>query len=218
LKESCGFSEQELLGEISLRHFLHGKPSILGSGDGQKKEYGMPSGSTLKKDADHESHIQDSSIVRAHQHACRAFCKENQSKENMGRSRGGLTTKIHAVVDGLGYPLEIRLTEGQVHDVTQSDLCLQGENSDYVICDKGYDSAEFRSDIEQLGREAVIPPRKNRKSPYEYDKHLYKERHLVENFFCRIKEYRRLSTRYDATSYAFRAFAILASIIIWLRF
>jgi transposase len=136
----------------------------------------------------------------------------------MGRSRGGLTTKIHVVVDGLGLPLEISLTEGQAHDITQSHLALAGEPSEYVICDKGYDSEEFRTNIEKSGRKSVIPPRKCRKSQFDYDKHIYKERHLVENFFCKIKEYRRLATRYDATNYSFRAFVLLASIFIWLRF
>lgn len=136
----------------------------------------------------------------------------------MGRSRGGLSTKIHAVVDGLGLPLEIALTEGQTHDMTQSNLALKGEFSDYVICDKGYDSAEFRAAIGRAGSKAVIPSRKCRREQFEYDAHIYKERHLVENFFCRIKEYRRLATRYDAMSHSFRAFLILASILIWVRF
>jgi transposase len=136
----------------------------------------------------------------------------------MGRSRGGLSTKIHVVVDGLGYPLELSLTEGQVHDITQADLALRGEFSNYVICDKGYDCGAFRSTIEKLGRQAVIPPRKCRRDQMKYDKHMYKERHLVENFFCRIKEYRRLSTRYDGRAFSFRSFMVLAAILIWLRF
>jgi len=174
--------------------------------------------SSLKKDADHESHILDSSIVRVHQHACRAYCKADQPIQMMGRSRGGLSTKIHVVVDGLGYPIEIAITEGQVHDIIQANLVLNGENSEYVICDKGYDSQEFRNAIQRQNRKAVIPSRKCRKEAIEYDRHIYKERHLVENFFCKMKEYRRLSTRYDAMTSSFRAFVILASILVWLRF
>jgi len=129
---------------------------------------------------------------------------------------GGRTTKIHAVVDGLGLPIEIRITEGQIGDVKQWDLALKGESAKYVICDKGYDSTEFRAHIEKAGSKPVIPGRKHRREQIEYDTHVYKERYLVENFFCKIKEYRRLATRYDATTNAFRAFVILAAILLWL--
>lgn len=185
---------------------------ILALDDGRIWEYETLFGTTLKKGADHESHIQDSSTVRVHQHACRAFCKTDQVKENMGKSVGGRTTKIHAVVDGLGYPLEVRLTEGQVHDATQWDLSLKGAQAEFVICDKAYDSGDFGDSIAKSGSKAVIPSKKNRKEEIEYDTHMYKERHLIENFFCKIKEYRRLATRYDATACSFRAFVVFAAI------
>lgn len=134
----------------------------------------------------------------------------------MGKSVGGRTTKIHVVVDGLGLPIEIRITEGQVGDVKHGDLALKGERPRYVICDKGYDSTEFRTCIRTIGSEPVIPCRKHRREQIDYDTHVYKERHLVENFFCKMKEFRRLSTRYDAMTDVFRAFVVLAAVLIWL--
>lgn len=134
----------------------------------------------------------------------------------MGKSVGGRTTKIHAVVDGLGLPIEIRITEGQIGDVKQCDLALKGESAEYVICDKGYDSTEFRTYIRTAGSTPVIPCRKHCREQIKYDTHVYKERHLVENFFCKIKEFRRLATRYDAMTDVFRAFVILAAVLVWL--
>jgi putative transposase len=119
-------------------------------------------------------------------------------------------------VDALGNPVRLRVTAGQVADVTQAEALVAGLETDHVIADKGYDSSTFVGAIEAGGATAVIPPRSNRKEPRDYDEHLYKERNLVERFLNRIKHCRRVATRYDKTARNYLAFVTLASIMVLL--
>jgi len=105
----------------------------------------------------------------------------------MGKSRGGLSTKIHAAVDALGNPLRLLLTEGQASEYGQADALIDGFQADYVLADKGYDSDHFVGIILENGAIPVIPSRMNRKEPRDYDKELYKERNLVERLFQKLK-------------------------------
>jgi transposase len=134
----------------------------------------------------------------------------------LGRSRGGFGTKLHIAVDGLGNPVEFILTGGQEADVTQGTALIEGHETDAVIADKGYDDNEFVAAIEARGATAVIPPRKNRVFKREYDKHLYKERNLAERFINRIKQYRRVATRYEKTARNFLGFVHVAAIMVLL--
>ena len=110
----------------------------------------------------------------------RSFPKNGgQAAQALGRSRGGFSTKIHVSVDGLGNPLRFILTGGQQHDITQAEELIAGYAGEHVLADKGYDAQEFRRHILELGMLPVIPPRSNRKEPADYDRHLYRERHLV---------------------------------------
>lgn len=138
-------------------------------------------------------------------------------KEALGRSRGGFSTKIHVATSGLGLPVELQVTPGQQADVTQGPALLAGHQPEKVIADKGYDSDAFVQIIEAAGAEAVIPPRKKRTEPREYDKALYKERNLIERFINRIKQFRRVATRYEKTARNFLAFVQVASIMVLLR-
>ena len=95
--------------------------------------------------------------------------------EALGRSRGGFSTKIHIVVDALGNPVEFILTAGQEADVTQAEPLIEGHEAEAFILDKAYDSDAVVAAAKRQGAEAVIPPKKNRKVPRDYDKHLYKE-------------------------------------------
>lgn len=160
----------------------------------------------------------DATIVRVHQHATFAIKKAAQPAEGIGKSRGGRTTKIHVVVDALGLPIDLHITEGNCHDITQAERLLSGKESKNVIADKGYDSNSLRALILDSGRTAVLPGRSCRREEIVYDEHLYKERHLVENYFGRIKQYRRVATRYEAKVELYRAMVVLASILVWLRF
>ena len=134
----------------------------------------------------------------------------------IGRSRGGLTCKIHVAVDALGNPVRWRLTGGEVHDSTQGIALIKDFDAQAVLADKGYDSNEIVSYIQDHQMHAVIPPKSNRIEQRQYDKHLYKERNLVERFFSRIKHFRRIATRYEKLDRNFLSFINLAFAIIWL--
>lgn len=145
--------------------------------------------------------------------------KRGQQHQAIGRSRGGITTKIHAIVDALGYPLCYRLTAGHQHDCVMGYEMLQNmELTDTtVIADRGYDMNNILESIEKQDGVAVIPSRKHRKEQRDCDWWLYKECHLVEALFNRLKHYRRLATRYDKLACSFMAFLSLASIMLWIR-
>ena len=134
----------------------------------------------------------------------------------MGRSRGGFSTKLHVAVNGLGLPVELQVTPGQVADITQAEALLKNHDFDAAIADKGYDSKKLVAYIKSRNAEAVIPPRSNLKDQREYDHHLYKERNLVERFINRIKQYRRVATRYEKTGRNFLAFVQVAAITVLL--
>jgi transposase len=149
---------------------------------------------------------------------CRRFKKNgDQSEQALGRSRGGFSTKIHILVDALGNPLRFLLTGGQRHDYTQAAALLESYQFEHAIADRAYDVNALLETIADSGAEAVIPPKKNRTEQRDYDRHLYKERHLVECFINKIKWYRRIFTRYDKLARRFTAFLHLAGALIWLR-
>ncbi len=135
----------------------------------------------------------------------------------MGRSRGGFSTKIHIAVDALGNPVELILTGGQGADVTQAEPLINAHEAGAYILDKAYDSDAVIQAARQQGGEAVIPPKKNRKVPRGYDKHLYKGRKEVEWFINLLKQYRRVATRYEKTARNFLGFVHVASAMILLR-
>lgn len=117
--------------------------------------------------------------------------------EGIGRSKGGLTSKIHCIVDGLGNPVDFLLTGGQVHDSKMACQLLKNKEADFVLGDKAYDSDEIiEMIVTEMKATAVIPSKSNRKEQREHDKHYYKERNLVERFFCRLKQFRGIATRY----------------------
>lgn len=135
----------------------------------------------------------------------------------MGRSRGGFSTKIHVLVDGLGYPLRFGLTAGQRHDITQAETLLDGFDFECVIADRGYAAAYFVDSLLQNGIQAVIPPHQRATVLREYDKWLYRERHLVEGFINKIKHFRRIFSRFDKLDQSFLGCLHFVSVLIWLR-
>ena len=119
-------------------------------------------------------------------------------------------------VNGLGMPVELKVTSGQVADITQAEALLESHDFDAAIADKGYDSKKLLAYIESRGAEAVIPPRSNLTDQREFDHQLYRERNLVERFVNRIKQYRRVATRYEKTARNFLAFIQVAAIMVLL--
>lgn len=137
----------------------------------------------------------------------------------MGRSRGGLTTKIHALVDARGLPIRLVLTPGQTHDSKGAAMLLGPlDPACTVLADKAYDANWIRDHINKRGSVANIPFKKDRKQIGTFDADLYKERNLVERFFNKIKHLRRVATRYEKLAANFLAMVKLAAIRIWLRY
>ena len=173
----------------------------------------------FSQDADMESIMVDGTIVRAH--ACSAGAPQGllEVTENraLGRSKGGHTTKIHVMVDALGNPLDFILTGGQEADITQAYVLVKGIKATYALMDKAYDADRLIEQLIEQGITPVIPPRSNRKVQREYDKHIYKERHLVECFIGKIKQYRRVFSRFEKWAKNYRYFIYFASVLIWMR-
>ena len=135
----------------------------------------------------------------------------------MGRSRGGLTSKIHAVVDANGLPVQLGLTPGEAHDNRLCSVLLNGLNRRTILlADRGYDADWIRELANQQGAWANIPAKRNRKEAICFSPYLYRARNLVERFFNKIKQCRRIATRYDKLAANYLAFIKLASICIWL--
>ncbi|GAC1045353.1 hypothetical protein thsrh120_53580 [Rhizobium sp. No.120] len=134
----------------------------------------------------------------------------------MGRSRSGLTSKIHALVDAEGRPATLRLTGGQVADCTQADALTDelGEG-DILLADKGYDTNAIRAKAAERKAWANIPPKTNRKGPFVFSRWVYRQRNLVERFLNRIKQFRGIATRYDKRPENYLAAVKLVAARIW---
>ena len=123
--------------------------------------------------------------------------EKNGSSQAIGRSRGGLTTKIHVIVDALGNPVTVSLTPGQASDLSQAAPLLDEVEPEAFLADKAYDADALIEALEERGITPVIPPKANRLIQRETDFALYCERNLVERFFCKLKGFRAIATRYD---------------------
>ena len=167
--------------------------------------------------AAHDAAVQmiDTSIVRVHQHGA---CITRNKRQSMGRSWGGLTTKIHALVDTHGRPVRLAVTPGEAHDNRLAGKILSRlKAGSMLLADRGYDADWIREFAIKKGAWANIPPKRNRNDPICFSPYLYRARNLVERFFNRIKQCRRVATRYDKLAANYLAFVQLASIRVWPR-
>ena len=165
---------------------------------------------------DEQAVMIDATIVRAH--SCAAgYERGGNESQALGRSKGGFTTKIHAIVDALGNPIRFSLTGGHRNDITQAATLLSPHHHTLVLADKGYDSNELVDMLEKQGCSVVIPSRKTAKAPRNIDIEGYKERFLIETFFSKIKHFRRIFSRFDKTTSAFLGFIYFAASLIWMR-
>lgn len=172
----------------------------------------------LIEEPDMEWLLIDSTVVRAHPCAAGAPQKKGgQAKQALGKSVGGFSTKIHATVDALGNPLRLLLTGGQRGDATQAIALLEGFDFAGVMADRGYDADDILDFIARNDAEAVIPAKKNRIVQRDTDWHTYKDRHLVECFMNKIKQYRRIFSRFEKYASRYMSFLSFASALIWLR-
>ena len=142
--------------------------------------------------------------------------KKGEQKQAVGRSRGGRNTKIHAIADAKGRLLSILLTGGQAHDCPPAPrLIRRTKPARKLLGDKAYDSAPLRQWLKDRDTRAVVPNKSNRKQPFSFDRKSYKQRHRIENAFCRLKDFRRIATRYDKLARNFLASVCLVAAIVW---
>lgn len=142
--------------------------------------------------------------------------KRGEQKQAVGRSRGGRNTKIHALADAKGRLIAILLTGGEAHDCPVAErLINRVEAAERLLGDKAYDSNDLREGLDQRGTKPVIPNRCNRNSPFPFSKRLYKLRWRIESAFNRLKDFRRIATRYDKLARNYLASVCLAAALVW---
>ena len=168
-----------------------------------------------KKGSDVPFAMIDATHIKAHQDACRY--PGDPTIQGFGKTKGGYNSKLNCVVNREGKPLSFILMPGNCHEITTAKECLEGLAEAIVLADKGYDSDDFRKFIRASGGVAMIPPKKNRVRPIFYDKEFGRERHKVENYFCRLKRFRRIDTRYEKRADTFMGLVFLAAISDWLK-
>jgi transposase len=161
------------------------------------------------------SHQEHLDRLDLHQGAALGLRRKRGAKaQAIGPSRGGQTTKVHALTDTVGRPFALTLTPGNVADVTVAPVLLaRARGARYVLADKGYDADALRRAVRKAGAVPVIPGRSTRKRRIVYDRSRYRERHLIENAFCRLKDFRRIATRYDKLARNFLSAVALAAIL-----
>lgn len=155
----------------------------------------------------------DSTHCKVHQHSNGPGTPGEQA---IGKSRGGLNTKIHMVVDVMGrLAAAMEITPGNTSDIAVAPDLLENLEDVAVAGDKGYDSRELRDTLRAQDCEPCIPARKNVKNPEPYDAALYRTRHVVENVFQRLKIYKRVASRFEKTKRMFFAFVCVVMAAIY---
>lgn len=128
-----------------------------------------------------------------------------------------MSSKIHLLCNGKGLPLRLILTAGQVHDVTQAEALLEGQGGTHVIADRGYVSHQLAEMIDEAGAKFVIPPKRRSKIRCHFSKKIYRERNIIERAINKLKQFRRVATRFEKNAANFLAMLHLAAIHLWLR-
>jgi transposase len=182
----------------------------------------------LQRDADENGGVAwskqyvDGSSVRAHQHAAGAKGSDGE-KEALGRSRGGFSTKFHVKADGEGKPLALIVTPGQRHESKVFESLMEasaggteGRRPETLLGDKGYSYRGIRLHLARRGIRAVIPLRSDQGEDPGFDRAAYRERNRVERLVGRLKQWRRVATRYEKRASNYLAVLMLASIVVWL--
>lgn len=142
--------------------------------------------------------------------------KRGDYEEAIGRSRGGRTTKIHALTDDQGRPRVLLLSPGNINDIALAPALLAAAGPiKRLIADKAYDANSLRQLLATKRAKAVIPSTTSRNQPIPYDKRLYRKRNLIERMFARLKDFRRIATRYDKLARNFLAGALIAAAVVW---
>ncbi|MCP4026638.1 MAG: IS5 family transposase [Sphingomonas sp.] len=160
----------------------------------------------------------DATYLKAHRTASSLRGKKGGLGRLIGRTKGGMNTKLHAVTDAEGRPLSFFMTAGQVSDYTgAAELLDDLPKAQWMLGDRGYDADWYRDALQAKGITPCIPGRKSRIIPVKYDKRRYRSRSRIEIMFGRLKDWRRIATRYDrCPTVFFSAIALAATVIFWL--
>ena len=157
---------------------------------------------------------------RQHNHSGASTCSRcarGSNGRNSVNQEVGFSTKVHATTDALGCPTRFILAGGNASDYTQAIPLIDGQGAEKIVADKGYDSQAIIDAIEAKRAEPVIPPRRLRKTQRKYDRYIYKERNVIERIFNKLKQFRRVSSRYDKLATSFLSFLHPAAIAVWLK-
>ncbi|MBF0852429.1 IS5 family transposase [Gluconobacter sp. R75690] len=160
----------------------------------------------------------DATYLKAHRTASSLRLKKGNPRRLIGRTKGGMNTKLHAITDQNGRPLSFFMTAGQISDYTGATALLDSlPAAQWMLGDRGYDADWFRDALEEKGIKPCIPGRKSRGKPVKYDKRKYKRRNRIEIMFGRLKDWRRVATRYDrCPNVFFSAICLAATVIFWI--
>lgn len=170
----------------------------------------------LRSEVDNEWNFIDGTYIKAHQHAAGGV--EAAENKTIGKSKGGNTTKVHILTDSHGNPIEFKVTAGNIHDVTIAPLLVDLSEGENIIGDKGYDAEYLREMITAKGSTPHIPRKSNStKANPDFDKELYKSRHLVENLFAKLKHFRAFATRFDKLTRNFESVVSIGCLVLWLK-
>ena len=146
---------------------------------------------------------------------------KKRGKQSIGKSKGGWNTKLHVVSANDKVIVEMHLSGGNRHDSPQGRISIEQTGNKFegvpIIMDKAYEGDKTRQLCLDSGHEPVVPPKKNRINPWEYDKELYKQRNVIERLFRWLKEFRRVCTRYDKLDTIFLSFIQMACVFMWLK-
>jgi transposase len=168
-----------------------------------------PRGRRAGRRASHRQHDRQSAPLGGRR-------KRGAQAQAIGRSRGGRTTKIHAVVDGQGRPLTFTLSAGERHDLPVASALVEAlPAARLCVADAAYDSDAFRELLVDRGTLPVIPNHPTRKRHHPFDPALYRLRNLIERAFCRLKDWRRIATRYDKLAANYAAAIALVIVVNW---
>ncbi|WP_299085958.1 IS5 family transposase [uncultured Ruegeria sp.] len=167
---------------------------------------------------DHKTIMIDATYLKAHRTASSLRFEKGGRGRLIGRTKGGMNTKLHAVTDSLGRPIRFFISAGQVSDYTGARALVNSlPPADWLLGDRGYDADWFREALNDRGIKPCIPGRKSRDKPVRYDKRRYKRRNRIEIMFGRLKDWRRVATRYDRCPKVFlSAIALAATVLFWL--
>ena len=155
----------------------------------------------------------DATYVKAHRTAASMACSDSDRK--IGRSHGGLTTKLHLLCNEYGLPLDFLITGGEVHDVRAAPQIISQNRMKGLIADKAYGSKKVRKILEERKIKVCIPAKSNAKDPIPHDRILYKKRHRIENMFSRIKDWKGIALRTARCAHTFNSFVSVALITIF---